>query len=198
MAVAFGGRAWGWNEMPPQTQVSFKHIMNCFQHTPESCGALHSPCGGAPQQRGPLTLQTQTRPNRLHTTTHPPKRLAHPRSPIPPLSQHTRTPLHPAALASVPYGIVLVRVRACGGHEGGLVATAARPANQEPQKIPLVIICCLRHSTAIQQPHTDNYSARPFDYSPIIGFSASYSFFSRDHPQRELPTVRLTSRACPR
>jgi len=26
-------------------------------------------------------------------------------------AQHTRTPLHPAALASVPYGIVLVRVR---------------------------------------------------------------------------------------
>jgi len=25
--------------------------------------------------------------------------------------QHTRTPLHPAALASMPYGIVLVRVR---------------------------------------------------------------------------------------
>ena len=26
-------------------------------------------------------------------------------------AQHTRTPLHPAALASVPYGVVLVRVR---------------------------------------------------------------------------------------
>jgi len=28
-----------------------------------------------------------------------------------PHAQHTRTPLHPAALASVPYGVVLVRVR---------------------------------------------------------------------------------------
>jgi len=50
--------------------------------------------------------------------THPPKRLAHPRLPIPPLSTLTSrathahpTTLHPAALASVPYGIVLVRVR---------------------------------------------------------------------------------------
>ena len=71
-------------------------------HVPESCGALHSPCGGAPQQRGPLTPQTQTRPNRLHTHTHPSKRLAHPRSPIPPLSTLTSRathahPLHPAA-----------------------------------------------------------------------------------------------------
>ena len=68
--------------------------MNCFQHIPESCGALHSPCGGAPQQRGPLTPQTQTRPNRLHTHTHPPKRLAHPRSPIPPLSTLTSRATH--------------------------------------------------------------------------------------------------------
>jgi hypothetical protein len=64
----------------------------------------------------PLTPQTQTRPNRLHTHTHPPKRLAHPRSPIPPLSTLTARatlarPLHSAALASVPSGVVLVRVR---------------------------------------------------------------------------------------
>ena len=67
---------------------------NCFQHIPESCGALHSSCGGAPQQRGPLTPQTQTRPNRLHTHTHPPKHLAHPRSPIPPLSTLTSHAAH--------------------------------------------------------------------------------------------------------
>jgi len=30
-------------------------------------------------------------------------------------AQHTRTPLHPAALASVPYGVVLVRVQAEAG-----------------------------------------------------------------------------------
>ena len=76
--------------------------MNCFQHIPESCGALHNPCGGAPQQRGPLTPQTQTRPNRLHNHTHPPKRLAHPRSPIPPLSTLTSraTHAHPTSLRS--------------------------------------------------------------------------------------------------
>ena len=57
-----------------------------------------------------------TRPNRLHTHTHSPRRLSHPRSPMPPLSTltaratHAR-PLLPAALASVPYGFVLVRVR---------------------------------------------------------------------------------------
>ena len=68
--------------------------MNCFQHIAESCGSLHKPCGGAPQQRGPLTPQTQTRPNRLHTHTHPPKRLAHPRSPMPPLSTLTSRATH--------------------------------------------------------------------------------------------------------
>jgi hypothetical protein len=36
------------------------------KHIPESCGALQNPCGGAPQQRGPLTPQHALRPNRLH------------------------------------------------------------------------------------------------------------------------------------
>jgi len=49
---------------------------------------------GAPQQRGPLTPQTQTRPNRLHTHIYPPKRLAHPRSPIPHLSTLTSRATH--------------------------------------------------------------------------------------------------------
>ena len=35
-------------------------IMNCFQHTPESCGALHNPCGGAPHKE---SISPQTRPN---------------------------------------------------------------------------------------------------------------------------------------
>ena len=57
-----------------------------------------------------------TRHNRLHTHTHSPRRLAHPRSPMPPLSTLTaraaHTPLlRPAALASVPYAIMLARVR---------------------------------------------------------------------------------------
>ena len=42
----------------------------------------------------PLTPQTQTRPNRLHTHTHPAKCLAHPRSPIPPLSTLTSRATH--------------------------------------------------------------------------------------------------------
>jgi len=41
-----------------------------------------------------LCTQTQTRPNRLHTYTHPPKRLAHPRSPMPPLSALTSRATH--------------------------------------------------------------------------------------------------------
>ena len=36
----------------------------------------------------------ETRPNRLHTHTHPPKRLAHPFSPIPPLPTLTSRATH--------------------------------------------------------------------------------------------------------
>ena len=65
-----------------------------------------------------------TRPNRLHTHTHSPKRLAHPRSPMPPPSAltaratHAR-PLLPAVLVLVPYGFVLVRVRVSAGQLRG-------------------------------------------------------------------------------
>jgi len=69
-------------------------------------------------------------------------------------SQHTRTPLHPAALASVPYGIVLVRVR-------------VRP----------------RQSDAIQ-PHTDNHSGPPRRLLAYHRLSASCSLFSCDFPRR--------------
>jgi len=91
-----------------QSHMAQKHIMNYFQHIPESCGAWHNPCGGAPQQRGPLTPQTQTRPNRLHTHTHPPKRLAHPRSPIPPLSTLTSraTHAHPTSPRSTGFCVI--------------------------------------------------------------------------------------------
>jgi len=88
------GSCMGVERNATTNQVSSKHIMNCFQHIPESCGALHNPCVGAPQQRGPLTPQTQTNPNRLHTHTHPPERLAHPRLPIPPLSTLTSRATH--------------------------------------------------------------------------------------------------------
>ena len=45
-------------------KLSSNSIMNCFQHTPGSCGALHSPCGGAPHKE---SISPQTRPNRLHS-----------------------------------------------------------------------------------------------------------------------------------
>ncbi len=53
----------GWKETPPQTKTSSSSIMNCFQHTPGSCGALHNPCGGAPHKE---SISPQTCPNRLH------------------------------------------------------------------------------------------------------------------------------------
>jgi hypothetical protein len=61
-------------------------------------------------------LLTQKLANRANRAGHSPKRLAQPRSPILPLSTLTARaalarPLHPAALAFVPSGIVLVRVR---------------------------------------------------------------------------------------
>jgi hypothetical protein len=60
-------------------RASSKHIMNCFQHIAGSCGALQNPCGGAPQQRRPLTPQhalfgftpTPTHPSALHTRARP-------------------------------------------------------------------------------------------------------------------------------
>ena len=53
-------------------------------------------------------IKTQTRPNRLHTHTHPPKRLAHPRSPIPPLSALTSraTHAHPTSPRSTGFGAI--------------------------------------------------------------------------------------------
>jgi len=53
-----------------------------------------------------LRTPTPTHPSALHTRARPYLLSRHC-----PHAQHTRTPLHPAALASVPYGVVLVRVR---------------------------------------------------------------------------------------
>ena len=117
--------------------------MNCFQHIPESCGALHNPCGGAPQQRGPLTPKTLTRPNRLHTHTHPPKRLAHPRSPIPPLSTLTSraTHAHPTSPRSTGFCAIWgctssSSVAGCrrGGRGRGLGEGGCRSASVRPGK----------------------------------------------------------------
>ena len=47
---------------PPQTKTSSSSIMNCFQHTPESCGALINP-RGEPHTKKHLSTNT---PNRLH------------------------------------------------------------------------------------------------------------------------------------
>jgi hypothetical protein len=57
-----------WKETPPQTKTFSYSIMNCFQHTPEPCGALHSPCGGASQREN---ISPQTRPQRLQNTRKP-------------------------------------------------------------------------------------------------------------------------------
>jgi len=120
-------RAGRWNssglgscmggEMPPQTKCPPKESRAVSSTYRGHGGGLQSPCGGAlPQRRPPF--DSTTRPNRLHTHTHihSPKRLAHPRSPIPPLSALAASaalarPLHLTALASMPSGIVLVRVR---------------------------------------------------------------------------------------
>ena len=53
-------------------------------------------------------------------------------------AQHTRTPLHPAALASVPYGVVLVRVLArCGcGCAVARSITPHTPPSQSPHPHP--------------------------------------------------------------
>ena len=61
-------------------QVSSKHIMNCFQHITGSCGALHSPCGGAPQQRAPIPPLSTLTSRATHT--HPTSP-AVPRAPAP-------------------------------------------------------------------------------------------------------------------
>ena len=72
-----------------------------------------APAGSTTTKKAPDSTAC---PNRLHTHTHPSRRLAHPRAPMPPLSTltaratHARQ-LHPAALASVSYGVILVRVQ---------------------------------------------------------------------------------------
>jgi hypothetical protein len=83
-------------------------------HRREIMGCLANPLRGSTTTK--RASDSSTRPNRLHTHTHSPKRLAFPRSPITLLSTltaratHAR-PLHPTALVSVPSEIVLARVR---------------------------------------------------------------------------------------
>ena len=123
--LAHAGPNWTLELLRPR--VVHGGIMKC-RHKPRSFQKHHElfptstgvmRCLAQPLQ-GYTTIKRAsdptTRPYWLHTHTHLPRRLAHPRSPIPPLSTltaratHAR-PLHPAALASVPYRTVLVRVR---------------------------------------------------------------------------------------
>ena len=118
-------RTEGWNSSGPGScprgTMKCRHKPSTVQKHhelfPINTGAMR--CLAKPL-RGSITTKKAsdftTRPNRLHTHAHLPRRLAHPRSSMPPLStlpaRATHAlPLHPAALASVPYGVVLVRVR---------------------------------------------------------------------------------------
>ena len=91
-------------ELPNETKRTKKQ----FSGGSRAMRCLASPLRGSTTTKG--ASDSTTRPNRLHTPTYSPRRLAHPRSPMPPLdtnrTRSARAPLHPAALASVPYGIV--------------------------------------------------------------------------------------------
>ncbi len=88
--------------------------MNCSEHSPESCGALHSPCGEHHTQRNYFSTNTPKQASQP-TPTHSSAlllRLPHTSPFSPDLMRVTHAhPLHPAAQAFVPFGIVLVRVR---------------------------------------------------------------------------------------
>ena len=87
--------------------------MNCFQHLSESRGATDKPPrGGATKKKADSTTphalsasNTHAHHNQAHCTTA----LAHLPSLLTERATHAH-PLHPAALAFVPYYIVLVRV----------------------------------------------------------------------------------------
>jgi hypothetical protein len=134
--VRVPGRAWGrvkcrrlarHKPSPLRTHRELG-VMRCLAHPLR--GSTTTPTGAS---------DCTTIPNRLHTQALSPKRLAHPRSPIPPLSTltaratHAR-PLHPAALASVLSGIVLVRVRV-RSHFDSMVRSAS--GQKPPVKPPL-------------------------------------------------------------
>ena len=97
-------------------RMKFRHKPNALrahyeliQHIPGPCGALHSPCGGASQQRGPLTHQhaligfthRPTHPGALHTRAHP----YPPFSTLTARATHVRPLLH-EKLTSLPSGVV--------------------------------------------------------------------------------------------
>jgi hypothetical protein len=105
------------NPAPPSPKALFKNPQNTSRTVSSTFRGHAVPCKTpAGKHHGMYTTNkasdSTTRPNRLHTHTHSPKRLAHPRSPIPSFSTLTARatlarPLHPAALSSVPLGLYL-------------------------------------------------------------------------------------------
>jgi len=85
------------------------------------------------------TPQTQTRPNRLHTHTHPPKRLAHPRSPIPPLLTLTSraTHAHPTSPRSTGFCAIWDCISSSSSPSCLVLAAALAPPPPPPPKPPL-------------------------------------------------------------
>jgi len=101
----------------PMTRIAFRQQGWFVQRTKLArTQKLKSEKGCSQQNLGELQLvrgtalrtgvEAPTHPSASHTRARPYLLSRHR-----PHAQHTRTPLHPEALASVPYGIVLVRVR---------------------------------------------------------------------------------------
>ena len=90
----------GWNETPPQTKSSSYGIMNCFQHTPESCGALINPLGEHRTKKAPLHKHALTG---FTAHAYSFKRLA--RLPLPNTPPLSPVHLTPQTLAFVPFGV---------------------------------------------------------------------------------------------
>jgi hypothetical protein len=113
--------------------------MNCFQRLSGSRGATDKPPrGGATKKKADSTTphalsasNTHAHHNQAHCTTA----LAHLPSLLTERATHAH-PLHPAALAFVPYGIVLVRVRV--PFPGNPMARAGIPT----EIITLPRVCC--------------------------------------------------------
>ena len=94
-------RAGGWNETPPQTNTSSNNIIQCFQHTPESFGALINPRGEHHTKQASLHKRALPQSASQHTPTHT-SALHFCARPTPLLSPDViratqARPLHPAA-----------------------------------------------------------------------------------------------------
>ena len=81
----------------------------------------------------PMASRKKRRPNRLHTHTHSPKRLAHPRSPIPPLSTLTSRATHAHPTSPRSTGFCAIWGCISSSSRGGASRTRPRP---RPRSIP--------------------------------------------------------------